>query len=289
MATSSYKRKYQPSPRKNLPAVVPQLVSMRHVRPLIKTAAAVLCMMALATVTIVFDVPHRVVEATQTISAEAGFEVDDITVTGAKYMPTIEINKAITTAGGSMLFTDVKAIQAEVERIPWVAHATVMRKLPHTIAVHIVERQPFALWQFNQKLTVIDKAGVALTSSQLGRFAHLPMVVGDDAPLHVGNIFADLDQVPALKANIDTVNWIARRRWDVRFKSGDVLMLPEGRKETQAALIAFAQLNSANHLIGKGLGSFDMRMADKLFVRKNDPSKSTGYLPTAAVGSQTAI
>ncbi len=289
MAPRSYTRKAVPKKRSTLPMVVPQSVSMRHVRPVLKIGSAVLSVVALVTLTIVFDVPRRIVETTESISAQAGFEVDDINVVGARYMPKIEINKAVATAGGSMLFTDVKAIQAEVERIPWVAKATVMRKLPHTIAVEITEREPFALWQHNQKLTVIDKAGVLLTSTQLERFAHLPMVVGEGAPLHVADVFTDLEQVPALKADIDTVTWIGSRRWDVRFKSGDVLMLPEGRRETQAALVAFAQLNSANHLLKKGLGSFDMRMADKLFVKKNDPSHSTHYLPAAAVGAQTAI
>jgi cell division protein FtsQ len=53
--------------------------------------------------------------------------------------------------------------RAELERLPWVAHATVMRLLPNRMRVSVVERTPVAFVRQGSHIGLVDGNGVLLT------------------------------------------------------------------------------------------------------------------------------
>jgi cell division protein FtsQ len=57
---------------------------------------------------------------------------------------------------------DLAQRRAELERLPWVAHATVMRLLPNRMRVSIVERTPVAFVRQGSHIGLVDAAGVLL-------------------------------------------------------------------------------------------------------------------------------
>ena len=57
----------------------------------------------------------------------------------------------------------------------WVRDARVSRRLPDTLVVDIVERRPAAIWQHNQRLTLIDMDGVVLEPVRLDAMPDLPL------------------------------------------------------------------------------------------------------------------
>jgi len=65
----------------------------------------------------------------------------------------------------SILAIPLDERRAELERMPWVAHATVMRLLPNRLRVGIVERTPVAFVREGAKIGLVDAHGVLLTLS----------------------------------------------------------------------------------------------------------------------------
>ena len=63
----------------------------------------------------------------------------------------------------SILAIPLDERRAELERMPWVAHATVMRLLPNRLRVGIVERTPVAFVREGAKIGLVDAHGVLLT------------------------------------------------------------------------------------------------------------------------------
>ena len=53
--------------------------------------------------------------------------------------------------------------RAEVEQLPWVAHATVMRLLPNHLRVSVIERTPVAFVRQGSRIGLVDANGVLLT------------------------------------------------------------------------------------------------------------------------------
>ncbi|MEY4952739.1 MAG: hypothetical protein RL299_1163, partial [Pseudomonadota bacterium] len=76
-----------------------------------------------------------------------------------------------------------------------------------------------------------------------------------------------LDAAPALKPRIKGAEWIGNRRWNLTFKTGQMLALPEGDQASAKALTTFAQLDGRNRLLGGKAVAFDMRAGDRIYFR----------------------
>jgi cell division protein FtsQ len=78
--------------------------------------------------------------------------------------------------------------RAELERLPWVAHATVMRLLPNRMRVSVVERTPVAFVRQGSHIGLVDAAGVLLdmpSDAKADGHYSFPVVSGisaDDPP-----------------------------------------------------------------------------------------------------------
>jgi cell division protein FtsQ len=90
--------------------------------------------------------------------------------------------------GRNIFFVPLAERRKELEAIPWVEHATVMRLLPDQIRVHVVERQPVAFVRQDQQIGLVDASGVLLSMPPAAMAQHhysFPVVTGIDprAPL----------------------------------------------------------------------------------------------------------
>ena len=82
---------------------------------------------------------------------------------------------------GSLVSFDVDKAQKRVAALPWVEAASVRKFYPGTLSVDIVERTPYALWQRDGEVFVIDEAGIEIAPLEEARFAKLPFLVGGGA------------------------------------------------------------------------------------------------------------
>jgi cell division protein FtsQ len=85
--------------------------------------------------------------------------------------------------GRNVFFVPLKERRRELEQIPWVEHATVMRVLPDQIRVAVVERQPVAFTQHGQQIGLVDASGVLLSmaaKTMAERHYSFPVVTGID-------------------------------------------------------------------------------------------------------------
>jgi cell division protein FtsQ len=74
--------------------------------------------------------------------------------------------------------------RAQLERLPWVAHATVMRLLPNRMRVSIVERTPVAFVRQGSRIGLVDGNGVLLdmpVGSEKREHYSFPVVTGISA------------------------------------------------------------------------------------------------------------
>jgi cell division protein FtsQ len=74
--------------------------------------------------------------------------------------------------------------RAELERLPWVAHATVMRLLPNRMRVSVVERTPVAFVRQGSRIGLVDANGVLLdmpVDAKVKEHYSFPVVTGISA------------------------------------------------------------------------------------------------------------
>ena len=85
--------------------------------------------------------------------------------------------------GRNIFFVPLAERRKQLEQIPWVERATVMRLLPNQIRVAVVERQPVAFVREGQQIGLIDAGGVLLAMPAATMAKHhysFPVVTGID-------------------------------------------------------------------------------------------------------------
>jgi cell division protein FtsQ len=199
---------------------------------------------------------------------EAGFAVKRVEIKGLNRMQRLPVYAvALDQNSMAMPLVDLDGTRQRLLRFGWVREARVSRRLPDTLVVDIVERQPAAIWQHKQQLILIDRDGVVLEPVKLDAMPNLPLVIGPNANRHAGELNALLEGTPELKPMLAGATWVGGRRWDLRFQSGETLALPEGAVVAKKAVTTFARMDKATQLLGRGFVRFDMRIPGKFIVR----------------------
>lgn len=86
--------------------------------------------------------------------------------------------------GRNIFFIPLNERRKQLEALPWVEHATVMRILPDQIRVSVVERQPVAFTREGAQIELVDANGVLLPMSPAIMAKHhysFPVVTGIDS------------------------------------------------------------------------------------------------------------
>ncbi|OYW22406.1 MULTISPECIES: cell division protein FtsQ/DivIB [unclassified Sphingomonas] len=214
-----------------------------------------------------FGMPQAAGVAVAEEIGRAGFRVRGIEVTGVKRMnPMTVYAVALDQQSRAMPLVDLEGVRQRLLKYGWIADAQVSRRLPDKLVVHIIERQPAAVWQEKGQLTLIDANGEPLQQISPDELPELPRVIGEGANWQTPAYRALLDAAPALRPLVKAATWVGNRRWNIVFETGETLVLPEENPEK--ALVKFAELDGAQALLGKGWLRFDMRDPTRLVVRK---------------------
>ena len=86
--------------------------------------------------------------------------------------------------GRNIFFVPLSARRRDLEKIPWVERATVMRLMPDRIRIAVVERKPVAFTRTGQQIGLVDANGVLLTMAahtMAERHYSFPVLTGIDA------------------------------------------------------------------------------------------------------------
>lgn len=219
-------------------------------------------------VLIALEIPSKAGAQAGEAVGRAGFTVKRVDVQGIHRMNGMPVYRiAFDQKSMAMPLVDVHAIRERLLKFGWVKDARVSRRLPDTLVIDIVEREPAALWQDKQQLSLIDSEGVVLDRVPVDKMPDLPLLIGPGANAQAQALNALLAGVPTLKPQLASATWVGRRRWDLNFQSGETVALPEGERPASAALTRFAKMDRSSGLLGRGILRFDLRIPGKMIAR----------------------
>jgi cell division protein FtsQ len=169
------------------------------------------------------------------------------------------------TGRTSLLFLDVETARERLKANPWVADATVLKLYPGELQIGITERQPFALWQKDRRVSVIADDGIVLEPYVAPRLNRLPLVVGRGADTQAKDFLALVERYPDIREQVRAYVLIGERRWNLRLKNGLDVRLPEDGVGT--ALDRLVALDREAKLLTRDIAAIDLRLADRVTVR----------------------
>ena len=216
------------------------------------------------------------VEQILEFSADAGFKVNDVSVTGRGRTSPSDILSALRIErGDAILAVDLDEVKSRLEDIPSVQAAMVERRLPDALRVTITERRPVAVWQHDDSFQLVDKNGHPFPGEVDG-FRNLPLVVGEGAPLASAELFQLLQKEPSLAPRVKAAIRVSNRRWNLRLddaQHGLEARLPEN--DLEAAVHHLAQLESNRSLSSRHVEMVDLRMTDRMVVKTGNEQTAT--------------
>ena len=221
----------------------------------------------------------RSIESVETTFAalvdDAGFGISQVHLAGNRRVPPDAILAALGFELGQSIFTaDIHAARQRLEKLDWVAEADVQRRYPDDISVRIVEKLPFALWQSDAGIYVVERNGKVITSNGVGEFRHLPLLLGDGGS-NAADIVDAVAQHRSLEARVKAYQRVSERRWNLILDDGVLVKLPE--MGWQKELDALEHLIVDKGILERDVSEIDLRSPTQYFFvlrsgeRRNEP------------------
>ena len=211
-------------------------------------------------------------------TAGAGLNIQEVLVDGRQSTSGTDVLQALAVRRGDpILALDPGAARTRLEALAWVKSATVERRLPDSVYVHLEEHRPIARWQIDHRIRLIDDAGGVLTGIDPAPFVALPLVVGPDAPQHAMPLLDSLADVPAITDQLRAAIRVGNRRWDLQLASGARVKLPEG--DVVEALRLLAEQDARIVLMNPDILSIDLRLGDRVFFELSPMASQRRLLP----------
>ena len=202
-------------------------------------------------------------------AGSAGFQMRNIDLTGVERMNRLKVYEEVMEHRGTpMPMLDLAAIRAELKRMPWVAEARVSRQLPDKLVIDIQERTPHAVLVKPDRLVLIDRDGIELDPIAEKDAEGMLRISGAGAAKQIDSLDHILAAAPALQPQIASAHRIGERRWNIVFKTGQILALPQGEDEAAEAFIDFAKLDGLYRLLGGKATVIDLRVPDRYVFRE---------------------
>jgi len=146
----------------------------------------------------------------RSLERDARFRIagsEDIQATGLTEVSRSEMLPVFgEDIGRNVFFVPIEQRRRQLEQIPWVEHATVMRLLPDQIRVAVVERQPVAFTRHGEQIGLVDANGVLLAMAPATMAKHhysFPVLTGIDPGDPADSRKARLDVYLRMMAELD--------------------------------------------------------------------------------------
>lgn len=199
-----------------------------------------------------------------TVTARTGFALSDIRVSGNVETSEIDVLGQLDLSGfTSLMGLDVDKVRGDIEMLPWISSARVRKVYPSALDISVTEREPFAIWQHGEALSVVQADGRVIAPFRNRRNASLPLVIGSGAPERAADFIDTVAQFP-IAARVNAYILIAKRRWDIRLDNGVTVKLPE--HGVSEALAEITNLDRQQAFLSRGMTAVDMRLADRIVV-----------------------
>jgi cell division protein FtsQ len=208
--------------------------------------------------------------AVESFGRASGLNVASIEVIGrASTAPDLLAEAVGVTAGDAILAIDLDAIRLRVEALPLVKSVSVRRQLPDTLRIEIEERVPFATWQRDGKIALIDREGVILAdpvpADRAATLSRLPRIVGQGAVAAAAELFEFVGRDAELNRRLASATWIRARRWDLEFDNGVLVRLPE--QDPASAWARLVDHQRREQILDRDIQAVDLRFNDRVVVR----------------------
>jgi len=204
-------------------------------------------------------------ETLKMTASGVGLAVNKVEISGNKRVSDIDVLQALGLDGETSLpALNVEQARAAIAALPWVEKVSVRKIYPDRLAVKITERRPFAIWQKDGAIDIIDAGGRVIVPYNSADGRGLPFFVGNGAAPAAQSFLAGMQRFPGLSGRARAYIRVADRRWDILLDNGLRIKLPE--QGAFARLAAVEAADKSSGLLSRDIAELDLRLPDRMTV-----------------------
>ena len=191
------------------------------------------------------------------------FQLRQIEVTGARYLTAEGVVRQLRLPDDFNVFSDLDDLKRSIELIPGVVSASVHRTLPAALQLHIVERQPVALYSSEGGFFPVDRDGRRLPYDPTAVEIDLPVVSEPEVEL-IGTAASVREAAPELFRLVRSIRFSEAREVIVAAEGFEILFrtVPGWDRVSQVANV-LGYLGEQNHTFSR----IDARYDGSIVVR----------------------
>lgn len=167
--------------------------------------------------------------------------VKHITVTGElEHTQAAAVQEMVqVTLDGGFLSANLEQMRQELEGLPWIYAATVRRRWPQTLEIHVLEQLPIARWG---KGSFLNHEGGIFRSDKSGDWAALPLLRGPEgsAPGLMARYQRLLEMLSPLGLQLEQLTMDERGQIEVALAGGMRLIL--GGEDLRERMVRFTTI-----------------------------------------------
>lgn len=203
------------------------------------------------------------------VISDVGFVVTDIDISGNKRLEKQEVLKILELKPAQSIFAfNIDRARSLLEKQAWVQSANIQKIYPNRVRISLVEREPYAIWQHDGVMDVVDSTGRVIVPFKGGNVLDLPLVVGQGAQNSAKMFIQALSVYPEVYNRVRAFVRVGDRRWDLVLDNGVRIMLPEkGALERLSSLI---KTGTVQALFSRDVLRIDLRLSDRITVSLSD-------------------
>jgi cell division protein FtsQ len=216
----------------------------------------------------IFAGPRRDIAPSLDLTAVAialGLGIEKVTIAGHRHTSDAAIFEMLDASNiRTQLDLDPQAVKARIERLPWIAAASVARVLPDGVAISVVERRAAVVWRHDGREWLIDATGRRLGENPPGAFAELHRITGLGADTEAPELLKFLAEHPEIARRLDRAERVSGRRWTLHLMNGTQVLLPADN--ASAALARASTGRSGTRPIDRAAAIVDLRSPTRIIV-----------------------
>ena len=208
-------------------------------------------------------------------SAKGGLGFEQVVVFGRVNTPPDQLLEAIALKRGAPLINaDIVRIRHNIENLGWVKTATIERRFPQKLVVHLTEYRALALYQDAEGHQLISQDGARIHGVKIEDFRHLPVISGTSAPEQAQHILKILQSESELYNEVWSLAYRSERRWDVFLGNNIRVMLPE--TDPLGAWQKLAKHDRQHKLTQRNIANIDLRVEGQIIIKADQPITAKG-------------
>ena len=195
---------------------------------------------------------HTTVSRVHSISISADVRDKDLSALAAA---------AASAPGTGASSVDLDALNARVGAVPGVRASAVHRRADGNLVVRVKLYRAVALWTDGQNYFPLSADGTIVNQPDAERKSGTVLFRGP-LPSDVGEI---TNVAHNLIGNLDYMEWIENRRWNLITTGGTTILLPE--KNPDDAIAQLIVLDKNHKILSRDIKTIDMRDSARILVK----------------------